>query len=96
MTEAELAGFEPKIYCNMPKVSTCSAYGSKYPRLESVKNFCTQLGGEITSSCPTENLVARCLTQGDVISHLYSVGEKPHTKESAEAKCTERKWAIIR
>ena len=52
----------------------------------------------MTNYCPTENLVARCYTAGDVLVHYYAVGEKPLTKEAAEAKCMEpeRKSRIVR
>lgn len=93
-----LDGFQPKVHCNNIKLSQCSAYGSKFNRLDSVKSFCTQLGGEVTTYCPADNVVARCITDADVLVHYYSVGEKPVTKEVAEAKCADpaRKSRIIR
>lgn len=96
MTEAELASFVAKIHCNMPKLGTCSSYGSKYPRIEAMEGICGRLGGNIVPACPTDGLVARCLTGADVLTHYYAGGDKPHTKEDAEAKCTERKWSIVR
>ncbi len=89
------AGFEPVHYCLMPKLGSCSAYGKNYNKLDAVLSFCGKLGGEIGTYCPSANLVARCKTPADVLTHYYGVGEKKYTREEAEAKCAEKGWEIL-
>lgn len=87
--------FVPKDYCLMPKLSICSVYGDKYERIASVTQFCAALGGERAGSCPDQGRVARCITPANVITSYYSSGEKPYTKETAEAKCNEKNWPVL-
>jgi hypothetical protein len=87
--------FVPKAWCMLPKLSICSTYGSKYERLGSVKQFCSALGGEEVASCPEEGKVVRCMTPANVITAYYSVGAKPYTKETGEAKCLEKNWMVL-
>ncbi len=89
------AGFEPVHYCRMPKLGSCSAYGKKYNKLDAVTSFCGKLGGEISAHCPSANMVARCKTPADVVTHYYGVGEKKFTREEAEAKCAEKGWEVL-
>ncbi len=84
--------FEPKKYCSMMKLSTCSIYGARYERLEAITNFCGALGGELTNDCPTADVAGKCLTPANVVNFYYSTGPKAYTKESAEAKCNEKGW----
>ena len=78
--------------CSMKKLSNCSIYGTRYERLEAMSNFCGALGGELTNECPTADVVGMCLTPADVVNFYYSSGDKPYTKETAEAKCVEKGW----
>ncbi len=87
--------FVPKEHCLLPKLSMCSAYGEKYERLQAVQSFCAALGGEKSSSCLEEGRVAKCMSPANVLTSYYSTGEKPYTKESAEAKCLEKEWLIV-